>query len=75
MSEDVARLTLACMSDISFSNFTYNLIVLASALKGNQYPQCWFITQVVTTGNSASQIASGITHVIAKGILLANALV
>jgi hypothetical protein len=59
------------MSDLSFSNLTYNLIVLASALESNQYPQRWFTTHV-TIGNSASQIASTFTHVIAEGILFAN---
>jgi len=71
MSKDVARLTLDCMSDLSFSNLTYNLIVLASALESNQYPQHWF-TIHGTIGNSVSQIASTVTHVIVEGILFAN---
>jgi hypothetical protein len=49
--------------------------VLASASKNNQYPQHWFTTKAIIIGTRASQIVSIITHVIAQGILLANALI
>jgi hypothetical protein len=43
--------------------------------ESNQYPRHWFTTQAATIGTRVSQIASIIAHVIAQGILLANALV
>ncbi len=65
--------TLACNSNFSLVSFAYNLIVEAKAFNNNQYPQCWLTTHVVTTRESASQIALAIAQVYVEGILFAKA--